>query len=377
MCEKCREKNRVKDAELRNKRNILHEAIEKNKESTIQICLNCGKDFAKFNTIFNKTSKICQKCKENDKKQDHLRSDRVRNYMKEHHKNIENFFKNYIEDASKRNYSFNLQYDEFKHLTLSSCYYCDYKKDGEVNGIDRVDNAKGYETSNCVTCCKICNRMKNYLHPLYFIELCKLYSSLKKQRSDFYSTWKEYYGRSCYHIFSSYKKHSEEVRGIKVKIKQEDWDVITRSPCYLCGYQDAKGIGLDRVDNTIREYTKDNIKPCCGTCNNVKGYFTLEQIKEKAIKIANKWTDTILFESIPRGVNPMKNGKTAFKKERIVWKPLGVYYDILGNENRFYEQHSTSLTDEDYEQLYSIVFSQEKEEALKYIKEILDSLKTQ
>jgi hypothetical protein len=122
VCEKCREKNRVKEAELRKKRNILHEAIEKNKGSIAQICVNCGKDFAKFNTVFNKTSKICLKCKEYDKKQDHLRSDRVRNYMKEHHKNIENFFKNYIEDASKRNYSFNLQYDEFKNLTLSSCY---------------------------------------------------------------------------------------------------------------------------------------------------------------------------------------------------------------------------------------------------------------
>jgi len=28
------------------------------------------------------------------------------------------------------------------------------------NGIDRVDNAIGYLTDNCVACCKVCNRAK-------------------------------------------------------------------------------------------------------------------------------------------------------------------------------------------------------------------------
>ena len=48
-----------------------------------------------------------------------------------------------------------------------------------------------------------------------------------------------------------------------MNITQQDWDKLTRQPCYLCGYRDAKGIGLDRVDNTKRSYDIDNIKPCC------------------------------------------------------------------------------------------------------------------
>jgi hypothetical protein len=31
------------------------------------------------------------------------------------------------------------------------------------NGIDRVDNTLGYSKENCVSCCKICNYMKQVL----------------------------------------------------------------------------------------------------------------------------------------------------------------------------------------------------------------------
>jgi len=374
-CSDCRDKENKQEAERRKERNKIHTGIEANKESKTQLCVNCGKDFEKFNTRYHRVSKICLDCKKNNTKQDEKRAGRVRNYRKEKFNNIENFFKIYVSKSQPRGYSFNLQYEDFKKLVLSSCYYCGYKKDDEVNGIDRVDNSKGYELENCVTCCKTCNRMKNYLHPLFFINLCKIYASGIKPNKEFYKkTWKEYYGRSCYHVFSSYKKHSEEVRGIPVNINQSDWDQLTRSPCYLCGFQDSKGVGIDRVDNTIREYSLPNIKPCCGTCNNVKGCFSLEIIKTKAQLIAEKWKDTAVFDTVPRGVNPMKNDKVAFDKERIEWKPLGIYYDILSDENKFYEQYSNIITDQDYENLIDIVAECEKEEALLYIKELYDNI---
>lgn len=39
----------------------------------------------------------------------------------------------------------------------------------EINGIDRVDNNRGYELDNCVSCCTICNTMKmNYTQEDFF-----------------------------------------------------------------------------------------------------------------------------------------------------------------------------------------------------------------
>ena len=45
-------------------------------------------------------------------------------------------------------------------LLDKECYYCHYYKKEEVNGIDRVDNTKGYTKENSVSCCEMCNRIK-------------------------------------------------------------------------------------------------------------------------------------------------------------------------------------------------------------------------
>jgi hypothetical protein len=75
----------------------------------------------------------------------------------------------YKESAKKRNLSFDLTSEEFNKIVLSDCFYCGSSpistvydrrnKDYTVkyNGIDRVDNTKGYSVNNCVPCCKHCN----------------------------------------------------------------------------------------------------------------------------------------------------------------------------------------------------------------------------
>jgi hypothetical protein len=50
--------------------------------------------------------------------------------------------------------------EEFKHLSQKNCHYCG--KSGP-NGIDRIDNNKGYAKENCVPCCKHCNYVKGDL----------------------------------------------------------------------------------------------------------------------------------------------------------------------------------------------------------------------
>lgn len=75
----------------------------------------------------------------------------------------------YKKHCKKYNRVFDLSDTEFKNLIFQECYYCgnkasnDYRNLGvlKYNGIDRVNNNLGYITSNCVSCCKICNTAKS------------------------------------------------------------------------------------------------------------------------------------------------------------------------------------------------------------------------
>jgi hypothetical protein len=74
--------------------------------------------------------------------------------------------------AKKKGLEFSLTDSEFKTLTSALCYYCGsepaqiQRKHATTspyvyNGIDRVDNAKGYVTDNVRTCCGPCNWAKH------------------------------------------------------------------------------------------------------------------------------------------------------------------------------------------------------------------------
>jgi 5-methylcytosine-specific restriction endonuclease McrA len=84
--------------------------------------------------------------------------------------------------ALTRNLVFDLSKDQVKKLILQPCYYCGeessnymihssvqngktYKSNGGIhyNGLDRVDNTKGYTIDNVVPCCKHCNSAKGKL----------------------------------------------------------------------------------------------------------------------------------------------------------------------------------------------------------------------
>jgi ribosomal protein L13 len=73
--------------------------------------------------------------------------------------------------AERRNIEFSISEDEFRKLILDDCFYCGKKpsqqqhikyQNGRLkyNGIDRIDNSKGYITGNVRTCCKQCNYLK-------------------------------------------------------------------------------------------------------------------------------------------------------------------------------------------------------------------------
>jgi hypothetical protein len=87
---------------------------------------------------------------------------------------------NYKLSAKRRHIEFKLTKEEFRTLTLQPCHYCGaqpgqtYKprrSNGEYvySGIDRQNSTKGYTTSNCVSCCGICNKMKMELSTDVFL----------------------------------------------------------------------------------------------------------------------------------------------------------------------------------------------------------------
>lgn len=86
----------------------------------------------------------------------------------------ERLYKEYIKSANKREYSFSLTKEEFVEIIEKACFYCgtinsniatDYslRETYSYNGIDRLNNDKGYEKDNVVSCCKVCNAAKSNL----------------------------------------------------------------------------------------------------------------------------------------------------------------------------------------------------------------------
>ena len=100
----------------------------------------------------------------------------------------------YARGARRRGLEYNLTRDEFKTLIESNCHYCGTEpntlnhvsrvKDNEFyrNGIDRVDNSKGYISTNVVSCCKTCNIAKNNMGENEFYEwIDRIYNHIHRK----------------------------------------------------------------------------------------------------------------------------------------------------------------------------------------------------
>lgn len=95
-------------------------------------------------------------------------------------------FLNYQRWAKLRNHVFELTKEQFLALTKGNCFYCGAppsqihlhtnrrKTDTGYlyNGVDRMDNTKGYTVENSVSCCGTHNFMKKKLSAQDFINAC-------------------------------------------------------------------------------------------------------------------------------------------------------------------------------------------------------------
>lgn len=88
-------------------------------------------------------------------------------------------------------------------------------------------------------------------------------------------------------IILGYKHHAKR-RGFTWNLSFDDVSSIIRKPCHYCGKRNSnKKItknckdgflynGIDRV-NSLKNYTIDNVVPCCDYCNKAKGNKTKQE----------------------------------------------------------------------------------------------------
>ena len=98
--------------------------------------------------------------------------------------------RDYKRHAKDRELEWSLTEEQVVELTKQDCYYCGVKPNNisksaiyngsyTYNGLDRVDNNKGYTIDNVVPCCKKCNTIKGNLTLQEFKELInKIYNKI-------------------------------------------------------------------------------------------------------------------------------------------------------------------------------------------------------
>lgn len=79
---------------------------------------------------------------------------------------LRNLYKRYLRSARDKNIYFDITLERFNALTKKLCAYCErppLQRSGDYmyNGLDRVDNERGYTESNLSPCCQECNAIKS------------------------------------------------------------------------------------------------------------------------------------------------------------------------------------------------------------------------
>jgi len=135
-----------------------------NKSSLWKCRCNCGKiQVMRGTNLTQGHSKSCRSCA--------LKGNNCARSLPFGEAAFNSLYYSYKNRAKRFNIDFKLTKFNFRKLTKQKCYYCDNEPNQTIqgagqngyylyNGIDRVDNLKGYVVDNCVACCKVCNYMK-------------------------------------------------------------------------------------------------------------------------------------------------------------------------------------------------------------------------
>ena len=292
-CDSCRESNKIQDAKRdKNHRNEIAR-VNDAKPERIEVKQQWKEDNYEKVAEYNMNSR-----------QHQIERNGIDEYMKNNATNAKNWRDNNPEKVQQNNEnkinSYELQYnvykrsaelkqleydislDEFKEVVNRPCNYCGILRDrgtAQFNGIDRDDNNIGYLMGNCVSCCTMCNYMKNTLRGDAFIRRVEHILTYNKHVNGSLSP--DLFGdhtRACYMA----SKRRATLKNFEFSLTKDVYYMITVNDCYICGKPNTETHvnGIDRYDNNIG-YVFDNCRSCCGDCNYMKREYSYNDLFDK------------------------------------------------------------------------------------------------
>lgn len=197
-------------------------------------------------------------------------------------------FKQYKAQAKLRDLDFSLTEDEFRSYTKENCSYClastsNTRKASKsvytYNGIDRIDNSRGYVSGNCAPCCGKCNRYKGSLSTYDFEVWVRTVVSYQNAGCPKVETLLIEHSQATNVLLNRYK-NTARFKKLDFWLTGTTFVRLISGSCDYCGtvpsrkldYLDVtiKYNGIDRID-TSKGYLEDNCCSCCWQCNNAKG----------------------------------------------------------------------------------------------------------
>ena len=194
----------------------------------------------------------------------------------------------YVRSAELKQIRFGLSFDEFKEIVNKPCHYCGILRDRgteQFNGIDRDDSSIGYLPSNCVSCCSMCNYMKNTLSGDVFVRRVEHILTHNKHVDGVLNP--NLFGDHNSVICMDYKRRAIR-KQLEFSLTNDEFNQLTLQECYICGKKSTRTHknGVDRYDNTSG-YTLDNCRSCCGECNYMKCEYSYDDLFDKLKLIYN------------------------------------------------------------------------------------------
>jgi hypothetical protein len=198
-------------------------------------------------------------------------SEHSKDYSKRYNKSAQCKWSYYLGRAKDKGVYIDLAHkQEIMNLFLASCSYCARPTDDSfINGLDRIDNTKGYAIDNIVGCCPSCNIMKGTMSVEDFLVTAGDIADFHREPN-----------MQLPYPISNMNNGSNTTKFKNVSMAKISKEEIG-DHCYLCNVHRTETpnnhMGIDRINSDMDYDVTENLKPCCSRCNYAKCDYNLDE----------------------------------------------------------------------------------------------------